>query len=58
MSVQSEITRLENAKTSIKMAIESKGVSVPSTVKLDDMYSYIEYITSIDDIPEYDGSVT
>lgn len=44
MSVQSEITRLENAKTAIKAAIEGKGVTVPEATLLDGMASLIESI--------------
>lgn len=44
MSIASEITRIQNAKTDIKTAIENKGVTVPSTSTLDD---YADYIDSI-----------
>ena len=44
MSVQSEITRLENAKADIKAAIEGKGVTVPESTLLDGMASLIESI--------------
>ncbi len=44
MSVQSEITRLENAKAAIKAAIEGKGVTVPDATLLDGMASLIESI--------------
>ena len=44
MSVQSEITRLENAKAAIKAAIEGKGVTVPETTLLDGMAALIESI--------------
>ena len=36
MSISSEISRLTQAKADIKTAIESKGVTVPSSAKLDD----------------------
>lgn len=35
MSIATEITRLTNAKAAIKTAIEGKGVTVPSSTKLD-----------------------
>ena len=35
MSVASEITRLQEAKSDIKSAIEAKGVTVSSSTKLD-----------------------
>lgn len=44
MSVQSEITRLQNAKAAIKAAIEGKGVTVPEATLLDGMASLIESI--------------
>lgn len=44
MSVQSEITRLQNAKVAIKAAIEGKGVTVPDATLLDGMASLIESI--------------
>lgn len=44
MSVQSEITRLQNAKAAIKTAIEGKGVTVPNGTLLDGMASLIEAI--------------
>lgn len=44
MSIASEITRLQNAKSSIKTSIEGKGVTVPSSTTLD---GYAALITSI-----------
>lgn len=44
MSVQSEITRLQNAKSAIKTAIEGKGVTVPEATLLDGMAALIESI--------------
>lgn len=44
MSVQSEITRLQNAKAAIKAAIEGKGVTVPDATMLDGMAALIESI--------------
>ena len=44
MSVQSEITRLENAKAAIKAAIEGKGVTVPEATLLDGMAALIDSI--------------
>lgn len=44
MSVTSEITRLQNAKASLKTAIEGKGVTVPSNTKLD---GYADLVDSI-----------
>ena len=44
MSVQTEITRIESAKTAIATAIEGKGVTVPDGTLLDGMASLIESI--------------
>ena len=44
MSVQSEITRIESAKTAIATAIEGKGVTVPDGTKLDGMAALIDSI--------------
>ena len=44
MSIQSELTRLTNAKAAIKTAIEGKGVTVPEATLLDGMASLIESI--------------
>lgn len=44
MSVQSEIARLQNAKSAIKTAIEGKGVTVPDGTLMDGMASLIESI--------------
>jgi len=44
MSIASEITRLQGAKAALKTAIETKGVTVSSSAKLDD---YAELVGSI-----------
>ena len=44
MSVQTEINRIESAKTAIATAIAGKGVTVPSGTKLDGMAALIEGI--------------
>lgn len=56
MSVQSEITRLENAKAAIKAAIEGKGVTVPSGTLLDGMAALIDAIEAGGSI--YTGNFT
>lgn len=45
MSIVDEITRLTSAKANIKAAIEAKGVSVPSSAKLDAFPSYVSAIS-------------
>lgn len=45
MSIASEITRLNGAKADIIQAITDKGVTVPSSAKLDDMALLIASIT-------------
>lgn len=44
MSVQTEITRIEGAKTAIATAIAGKGVTVPDATLLDGMAALIESI--------------
>ena len=44
MSIQTELTRLTNAKAAIKTAIEGKGITVPSGTLLDGMAALIESI--------------
>ena len=44
MSIQTDLTRIKNAKSAIKAAIEGKGVTVPDTTLLDGMASLIESI--------------
>lgn len=44
MSVQSEITRMQNAKAAIKAAIEGKGVTVPDGTLLDGIAALIDSI--------------
>ena len=44
MSIQTELTRLTDAKAAIQTAIEGKGVTVPSGTLLDGMASLIEAI--------------
>lgn len=44
MSIQTELTRITNAKAAIKTAIEGKGVTVPDGTLLDGMAALIETI--------------
>ena len=44
MSIQTELTRIINAKAAIKTAIEGKGVTVPEGTKLDGMAALVESI--------------
>ena len=44
MSIQTELSRIVNAKAAIKSAIEGKGVTVPDATLLDGMASLIESI--------------
>ena len=58
MSIATEITRLQNAKASIKTSIENKGVTVPYATKLDGYSTLIDSIQtggggiSIDDLAQ------
>ena len=44
MSIQTELTRITNAKAAIKAAIEGKGVTVPDATLLDGMAALIDSI--------------
>ena len=44
MSIQTELTRIINAKAAIKTAVEGKGVTVPAGTLLDGMAALIESI--------------
>ena len=44
MSIQTELTRITNAKAAIKTAVEGKGVTVPDGTLLDGMATLIENI--------------
>lgn len=44
MSIQTDLTRIKNAKAAIKAAIEGKGVTVPDATLLDGMAALIESI--------------
>ena len=44
MSIQTELTRIRNAKAAIKAAVEGKGVTVPDGTLLDGMATLIESI--------------
>ena len=44
MSIQTELTRITNAKAAIKSSIEGKGVTVPDGTMLDGMAALIESI--------------
>ena len=45
MSIATEISRLTSAKAAIKTAIEGKGVTVPSSAKLDDYADLVDAIS-------------
>lgn len=44
MSVQTQVNRLESAKTAISNAIKDKGVTVPSGTKMDGLAALVEKI--------------
>ena len=61
MSIQSEITRIESAKTSIVTAIEGKGVAVPEGTKLDGLAALVESIEAgggVDGFQTVSGRIT
>lgn len=53
MSIETEITRLQNAKSAIKTSIENKGVVVPSNAKLDEYSNFIDSISTGENISNY-----
>lgn len=55
MSIATEISRLQTAKADIKTAIEAKGVTVPSSAKLDDFDTYIAQISGGGSATEYES---
>lgn len=46
MTIASEITRLQWAKSSARTSIQNKGVTVPSSAKLDTYHTYIDRIVT------------
>ena len=46
MSIQTELTRITNAKAAVKAAIEGKGVTVPTGTKLDGLAALVEAISA------------
>lgn len=48
MSIQTEINRLNQAKTDLKAAIEGKGVAVPNTTSLDGYAAKVAEIVAAD----------
>jgi hypothetical protein len=55
MSIASEITRLQNAKSSLKTAIEGKGVTVPSDTTLDGYAALVGNISQGPAVPTFGG---
>lgn len=51
MTVASEISRLQTAKSNIKSSVASKWVTIPASAKLDEYSGYIDQIKTIDDTP-------
>lgn len=55
MSANSEIQRLQNAKSALKTAIEGKGVSVPASTKLDGYPALVDSIEQGGGDPDVEG---
>lgn len=51
MSIQSELDRINGAKSDIITSIEGKGVNVPEGAKIDDLATYVNAIVPASDIP-------
>ena len=61
MSIQTELTRITNAKAAVKAAIEGKGVTVPEGTLLDGMAPLIESIEAgggVDGFQTVSGRIT
>lgn len=58
MSIQTELTRITNAKAAIKTAIEGKGVTVPDGTLLDGMAALIAGIEAGGDFVVETGTIT
>lgn len=58
MSIQTELTRITNAKAAIKAAIEGKGVTVPDGTLLDGMAALIDSIEAGSGNASVFGSIT
>lgn len=58
MSIQTDLTRITNAKSAIKAAIEGKGVTVPDGTLLDGMAALIESIEAGGSAKIYKEKVT
>lgn len=50
MSILTEINRIKDAVTAIVNAIKNKGVTVPTTAKVDDLPTYIDAIQQGEDV--------
>ena len=50
MSIQSEISRIENSKNEIRESIFSKGVNVPENEHINTYAQYINQIISFNDV--------
>ena len=55
MSIATEITRLQGAKASLKTSIENKGVTVPSSTKLDGYAALVDEIQAGGDTDGING---
>ena len=55
MSIQTEINRLIQAKSSLITQIEAKGVTVPADASLDDLAALVQAITGGEDLTEVLG---
>lgn len=57
MSIATEISRIQQAKADIKSAIEAKGVTVPSSAKIDTYDDYVSQISSGGDTSTLKGLI-
>ncbi|MCQ2210252.1 MAG: hypothetical protein MJZ34_08170 [Paludibacteraceae bacterium] len=57
MALEQNVTRIEGAKQDLKSAIEEKGVSVPSTMKIDGYAGLVRNIKNQSNISSVDKSI-
>lgn len=50
MSIQTQIERLKNVKSSLKTVISDKGVTVPEDASFEELVEYVSQITNADTV--------
>ena len=58
MSIQTDLTRIKNAKATIKAYIEGNGLTVPDATLLDGMASMLSSIEAGGDVPDFGHTIS